>query len=450
METTYIIKGTAFHSLQPGEITILQDHLFIINETGFIEHCISPNEEMHEKIIEQHKGSAHFYELKEGQFLLPGFIDTHVHAPQWAQAGKALHVDLPTWLNQYTFPLEAAYEKETFAQPIYDDVVDTLLVNGTTTALYFGTVHNRPNEILAETCARKGQRGFIGKVVMDEPSQCPNYYCDQSAQQALIDSESFLQYAKELSTKTKQGVYGVLTPRFIPTCTDEVLYGLGALAKQYDAPIQSHCSEGDWEHAYVLERTGKRDTEALLEYGLLTDKTVLAHCVFLNDNDAALFRETGAAIAHSPVSNVLFANAIAPIRKRLEQGVTVGLATDISGGYSPSMFDAMRQSILSSRTLEDGVHITLPPHERGLSHSRMDFRHAFYMATTGGAKALNLKTGSFQKDFIFDAFIFDVHAPHSNIRMYNQDTLEDMLQKIIFLGQRQNITSLWVQGQKIF
>lgn len=443
------VKGTAFYSTAPESFTAIKEGLFFIDENGFIDRVVSKDDEAYVEEWEYAQTLPTYVELKGGQYLLPGFVDTHIHAPQWAQIGKALDKDLPTWLMNYTFPLEASYKDAHFAEETYPTLVKTLLANGTTTAQYFGTVHYDANVVLGEICAKQKQRAFIGKVVMDVPGQCPDFYIDESPAKAIELTERFIKAMQSLSAETKQGVYGVVTPRFIPTCSDDVLYGLGALAKQYDAPIQSHCSEGDWEHNYVLERTGKRDAEALLEYGLLTNRSVMAHSVFLNDSDAAIYKETGTAISHCPISNVLFANAVAPICKRLEQGLIVSMATDISGGYSPSMFDNMRQAILSSRTLEDGVDCQLAPEKRGVPQSRIDFRQAFYMATTGGAQAMNIEAGRFEKGCLFDAFIFDCHAPHSNIIPYENDTLEDILQKIVFLGQRQNITRLWVQGQEI-
>lgn len=443
------IKGTAFHSTAPDAYEILQDCLLFVNESGVISKVILPGDENYNREEARAGTIPDFIELKEGQYLLPGFIDTHVHAPQWAQVGKALDVDLPTWLNNYTFPLESSYRDPIFAEKVYRNLVKTLLLNGTTTVQYFGTVDYNANVILAQLCADYGQRAFIGKVVMDDPQECPDFYRDPSAKAGVELTEKFLLEMKKLSSKTRQGIHGVVTPRFIPTCTDEVLYDLAALAKQYDAPIQGHCSEGDWEHNFVFNRTGKRDTEALLEYGLLTNKTVMAHCIFLDDNDAKIFAETGAAIAHCPISNVLFGNAVAPIERRLQQGVTVSLATDISAGYTPSMFDNMRQAILSSRTLEEGVDYRLPPEKRGVPGTRIDFRHAFYTATVGGANALNLPTGQFKEGLAFDALLFDCYAPYSNITEYDNDTLADMLQKIIFLGQRQNLAQIWVQGREI-
>lgn len=447
MSISLAIQGTAFHATTPTTLSILHNYLFLIDNQGKLNAVLAPSDGAYASTLATHKHQPYFLRLKPSQCLLPGFVDTHIHAPQWPQAGKALHVDLPTWLSTFTFPLEASFQDTEFAATVYDDLIKTLLANGTTTGLYFGSVHNKPNQILAQAAARNGQRAFIGKVVMDEHTQCPDFYCDKDTASALAATEEFLQFTNELNKATPQTISGVVTPRFIPTCTDEVLYGLSKLAKQYQVPIQSHVSESDWQHTYVLRRTGKRDTKAHLDFGLLSDRTVLAHGVFLNDEDAELLKATGASIAHSPVSNVLFANAVAPIRHLLEKGVSIGLATDISGGYSPSMFDAMRQAILSSRSLEDGINPMLSPELRGVPNSRIDFKQAFYMATAGGAQALKLNSGHFTVGSDFDAFIFDNDAPHSNLRRYDFDTDEDWLQKIIFMGQRQNIVRLWVQGR---
>lgn len=448
-EWKQIIYGQAFHAISPCDVECLPKQLYFIDQSGRIEDIIPTEDNQFAERLELARQEACFTELTDTQFLLPGFVDTHIHAPQWAQIGKALHEPLPVWLQTYTFPLESSYKETAFIDAVYGHLIDTLLANGTTTAQYFGTVQNEANKRLALLAAEKGQRPFVGKVVMDDRSQSPDFYRDDTAEEALKATEDLLDYTKELSRQYLQGGYGVVTPRFIPTCTDEVLYGLADLAKQYHAPIQSHCSEGDWEHGYVLERTGLRDTEALDKYGLLTDRTTLAHCVFLSDEDAAIFRERGTAIAHCPISNSLFADAVLPLRRRLEQQVKVSLATDISAGFTPSMFDNMRQAIISSRMLEDGVNPALPPEKRGVKDSRIDFRHAFYIATKGGADALHIQSGRFEKLYNFDAMIFDTAAPGSNMPQ-TEDTPEELLQKAVFLGTRANIVHLFVQGRQVF
>lgn len=449
MPYRYVIKGTGFYSKSPDSFAVLENHLFCVDNDGTLATCITPGTAAYEETRDTAKTDGSLIVLKEGQFLLPGFVDTHVHAPQWAQTGKALDAKLPVWLNKYTFPLEAAYADLDFAETVYRDLVQTLLANGTTTAQYFGSVHLEPNKLLADLCADAGQRAFVGKVVMDLPGQCPDYCRDKSAEQALADTEAFLRYTADINKQTVQDIVGVVTPRFIPACSDDALYGLGELAVKYDAPVQSHCSESDWEHDHVLARTGISDTKAHLRYGLLTKRTVLAHSVHLSDDDAELYRKHGASIAHSPLSNAFFAGAVCPVKKRLDQGIRVSLATDLSAGYTPSMFDAMRQAIVSSRILASGTDYRLPAERRGVSDSDLDFRQAFYMATVGGAEALRIRSGKLETGYNFDAFIFDFNALQSNSRYYEFDNLADVLQKIVLTGQRQNIAALWIQGNAV-
>lgn len=252
MNYTHIVHGTAFTSRSLKEVAVLKDHLFCIDEQGMIAKVLRP-EEAHLVDVDMPITT-----LPEGQFLLPGFIDLHVHAPQWAQSGTALDLPLYDWLNTYTFPLEAKFSDVDFAEKVYTHLVDTLLANGTTTVLYFASIHKEASYKLAEICAKRGQRGLVGKVVMDDAQENPDFYRDASTAEALQDTEEFIIAVKELAKSVKQGVYPVVTPRFIPSCTDEALQGLGELAKKYDTHVQSHCSESDWAHGFVKDRFQKK------------------------------------------------------------------------------------------------------------------------------------------------------------------------------------------------
>ncbi|GGF93158.1 guanine deaminase [Paenibacillus aceti] len=355
-----LFQGTAFSSTSAKEVQILKDYLFAINAEGVIKKVIAPEDAEYQPLLEAYQGKSNFRRLAEGQYLLPGFIDLHVHAPQWAQSGTALDIPLYDWLNTYTFPLESKFADLDFAEKVYEDLVSTLLANGTTTVLYFATVHKEASLLLAELCVKKGQRGLVGKVVMDDPAQNPEYYRDADTHSALADTEDFILAVRELAKTAKQGVYPVVTPRFIPSCTDEALRGLGKLADKYDAYVQSHCSESDWAHGYVRDRLDKNDAFALRDFGLLREKSVMAHCNFLDEPDADLFAETGTAIAHCPISNAYFANSVIPVAHFHGKGIDIGLGTDISGGFSPSLFDNIRQAVISSRMLEDGVDLPSP------------------------------------------------------------------------------------------
>ncbi|MWV44659.1 guanine deaminase [Paenibacillus sp. HJL G12] len=445
-----LFRGTAFSSKSPKEIHILKDHLFGINADGLIEKIIAPDDSEYQPLLDAYQGQSNFHQLAEGQYFLPGFVDLHVHAPQWAQSGTALDIPLHDWLNTYTFPLESKFSDLDFAKKVYDDLVSTLLANGTTTVLYFATVHKEASLLLAEICAQKGQRGLVGKVVMDDPEQNPEYYRDADTRAALADTEEFILAVRELAQTTKQGVYPVVTPRFIPSCTDESLKGLGDLAAKYDTYVQSHCSESDWAHGYVQDRFRKNDAFALHDFGLLRDKSVMAHCNFLDEPDADLFAETGTAIAHCPISNAYFANSVIPIAHFHAKGLEIGLGTDVSGGFSPSLFDNIRQAVISSRMLEDGVNASLPAQERGVPGSRITVHEAFYLATAGGGESLSLPIGRIEQNFVWDVQIIDTKLPSAKLPIFDEhEDLQDVFQKILYLVQPEHIREVWVQGEKV-
>jgi len=449
MERTFdkVFRGTAFTSRTPQEVSALENCLFCLDAEGVIRRILKPQDADYATVLAAYNGTEKFRGLADGQYFLPGFIDLHIHAPQWAQAGTAMDIPLHDWLNTYTFPLESKFADLDFARKVYQDLVATLLANGTTTALYFATVHKEASYLLAQICADKGQRGLVGKVVMDDKKENPAYYRDASTEAALADTESFIQLVQELNKTTKQGVYPVVTPRFIPSCTDEALAGLGELAKKYGTHIQSHCSESDWEHNYVRERMGKSDTFAHYEMGLLQDKSVMAHAVFLSDEDADLFAETGTAIAHCPVSNVCFSNGVLPAARFNRKGIDIGLGTDVSGGFSPSLFDNIRQAVISSRMLEEGVDPSLPAAERGLPQSRITANEAFYYATAGGGQGLSLPIGRLEENYIWDVQVIDVNVPNAKLPLFDEGiSMEDLLHKILFLSRPENIREVWVQG----
>lgn len=443
---TQIFLGTAFTSKSPTEVQILKNNLFFVNADGMIDKIIAPEHSEYQNLVSSYKGKENFHQLEDHQYFLPGFVDLHVHAPQWAQAGTALDIPLNDWLNTYTFPIESRFADLDFSNKVYNDVVSTLLANGTTTVLYFATVHKEASILLAQICAEKGQRGLVGKVVMDNPEENPDFYRDTDTNTALADTEEFILAVKELGETSKQGVYPVVTPRFIPSCTDEALQGLGNLAAKYNTHIQSHCSESDWEHKYVQDRFQKNDAFALNDFGLLSDKSVMAHCNFISDEDADLFVETGTAIAHCPISNAYFANSVIPIAHFHSKGVEIGLGTDISGGFSPSLYDNIKQSVISSRMLEDGVNTKLPADERGVPGSRVTVKEAFYLATVGGGDSLSLPIGRLAENYIWDVQVIDT----TNLPLYDSNhDLQDAFQKMMYLIRPENIREVWVQGEKV-
>ena len=442
----YGVAGTALHTPIRGEIEVLQAALIVVDQAGFIQSILTPTNAHYQQLKDDLKTHGKLLELGNTEYLLPGLIDLHIHAPQWPQMGKALHLPLYDWLNTCTFPLEAKYEDVTFAEAVYRSLVNTLLSNGTTTAVYFGTIHLDATKLLADICMEFGQRALVGRVSMDNEDQCPDYYRDLSAAKSIEDTQEFIEYLRGRSSDAGI-VLPAITPRFIPSCSDEALAGHGELAEKYSCHIQTHCSEDNWSHDYGISRFGKTDTQSLLDFGLITDKTILAHSNFINPNDIMTIKTAQSAIAHCPLSNYFFSNAVLPVKELLDKGVQVGLGTDISGGAHASIYDSCVQAIAASRALQEGVNPSLPPEDRGVANASINFMDAFWMATTGGGEALGFKVGIFSEGYSFDAMIINTAATDSNLVIWeNMDSVEDVLQKIVFNARRPNIRTVWVQG----
>ncbi len=445
------LLAKAFHAPVPGEIDVLDDILISIGTNGEILSVTRPEDPGYAEEKSRLSQAGDLVMLAEGQYLLPGFVDCHVHAPQYPHLGAALDVPLEVWLHKYTFPLEARYGNLAFARRTYTLLVDDLIANGTTTALYFATIHQEATRILVDICIEKGQRALIGKVVMDDPQSCPDYYRDASVKEALSATQALIDYINHHPDNKDASVKPVVTPRFIPSCTDAALEGLGEIARDCGCHVQTHASESDWEYNFVLSRHGMTDTESLDRFGLLGRHTMLAHSNFLTAMDMEKIKLRQAAVAHCPLSNSYFAGAVFPLRKALEKGINVGLGTDISGGPSASMLENARAAILVSRMLETGVDPELAPEKRATGKAtRIDFRHAFHIATAGGAKALNLPVGQFAAGYKFDAIVVDTKAPKGGMQLFeDMDEGETILQKIIFTASKANIGSVFISGRKV-
>lgn len=435
-----IYRANFFHSPAKGQIERVDDAFLLIKD-GAIASVVTSQDHRWQEL--QNEPAT---DLRDQGFLLPGFVDLHIHAPQFPQLGQALDVPLEVWLQTHTFPLEARYKDIDYADGVYRTLVRTLLANGTTTAMYFATIHNPASLRLAEICLEMGQRALVGRVAMDLADECPDFYRDASAEESVALTEEFIAAVPGLAGNHTGLVKPVITPRFIPSCSDKALQGLGDMAHRTGAHVQTHCSESDWEHGHVLARCGKTDTEALAEFGLLGRHTILAHSNFITDDDMDMIRKRGAGVAHCPLSNVYFSNAVFPLRRALEKGLHVGLGTDISGGPSASLLDSVRMSIAASRMMEDGVDAKSQAGERGTPDSRIDFRTAFWLATRGGGEALDLPVGCFTPGNQFDAILVRLPEEYHG----DEDAAGDaLLQKIVMLATRESIHATFVAGRLV-
>ena len=428
----FTLRASAFHTPERGRLEYLSDALIRVSAAGVIEAVEKAGEAVPDGPL---------LTLPQGQYLLPGMVDLHVHAPQWPQLGRALDVPLEEWLQAHTFPLEARYADLAFAQAVYGELIDSLLAHGTTCAAYFGTIHLEATALLAQICLEKGQRALVGKVAMDAPGECPDYYRDANAHAATTGTSRLIERIAAMQPLGNPLVLPAITPRFLPSCTGELLGNLGALARENPLHIQTHCAESAWEVAHGRARFGDSDVVVLDGFGLLQPHTLLAHGNFLTGPDRARIGERGAAIAHCPLSNAYFAGRTLPAGDILAEGLRLGLGTDISGGHSPSLLESARFAVTASRMLaaQDGGAAAIGVVE------------AFWMATAGGGEALGLPIGVLAPGFEFDASVIDTTGRPglSEPLAHADDTPGGVFEKIVRRAGRADIRKVWVRGREI-
>ena len=342
--------------------------------------------------------------------------DTHIHASQYPNVGLFGKSTLLDWLNTYTFPVESSFSSLTRARRVYNACVARTLSHGTTTASYFATIHVASTNLLADICLEKGQRAFIGRVCMDTDFQ-PPFLRDESAEQAMKDTIATITHIDSIDPHHTL-IKPILTPRFALSCSTPLMSDLGALAKKTNLPIQTHLSENLAEIALVLEHFPNHDSYAGVydAFSLLTPKTVLGHCVHLSPDERKLLKKRESKISHCPISNQSISSGLCPVRTYLDDGLDVGLGTDISGGSSTSILFVAREAAMVSRTI---AALTpddpKAPSTSAKDRKKLSVEECFYLATKGGAKCLGLesKVGAFDVGMEWDAQFVELdEAPH--------------------------------------
>jgi guanine deaminase len=373
-------------------------------------------------------------------FMIPGFIDTHIHSPQYVFTGTGYDLGLLEWLQKYTFPKECQFDDLKHTRNVYEKVVSKTLKNGTTCASYYATIHPHSSLELARICVEKGQRGFIGKVNMDRNS--PDYYTE-TTESSLRDTREFVKNVLGLESDL---VVPCITPRFVPTCTSELMLGLAAIAKEFNLPIQSHLSENKNEISWVQQLHPESETYSHVYYdhGLLNKNTIMAHCIHLEPKERELLREQQVGISHCPNSNFCLHSGVMNVRRLVQEGFEkIGLGTDCAGGYSPSLMDSMRQALIASKV----IHIESRNETAKEQFDALHYYHVFYLATLGSAKVLNLdhKLGNFEVGKEFDALVIDM----SGIDLFDHDDEYTRFEKFIYLGDDRHIKQVYVQGKQV-
>uniref|UniRef100_A0A023F7D2 Guanine deaminase n=1 Tax=Triatoma infestans TaxID=30076 RepID=A0A023F7D2_TRIIF len=428
MSCTFI--GPVVHSLKKDEITIIKEAAITVSN-GKITSINSNGK------IDCECENSTIIRLKTGQFLCPGFIDLHIHASQFPNICLGMDKPLLAWLCTYTIPLEKKYNDISFAEKVYNYIVNTTLKCGTTTACYYGTMFRQSTEKLAQIASNLGQRALIGKVNINQNSVL-DYV--ETTEDSLKETEEFIQSVKKLNDPL---IEAVITPSFAISCDMDLMKGLGALASKYNLYIQTHVSENKEgvDFVFKLFPDCKNYSEVYDKANLLTAKTILGHGVYLTNEEHTLLSEKGVAIAHCPNSNTMLQSGECDVRSLWKNCINVGLGTDVSGGCNPSVLDAMRSALANS------LHISF----HNQDHIPLNFHEVFYMATSGGAEALRKDhlIGNFVVGKEFDALIVDMDIGSTLSGTLQEHTLLELVQKFIYCGDDRNIKSVYVNGKLV-
>ena len=362
--------------------------------------------------------------------ITPGFIDTHIHFPQTGMIGS-YGEQLLDWLNTYTFPCERQFEDKAHADKVAKLFLKELLRNGTTSALVFGSVHPTSVNALFEEAERLDLRLIAGKVMMDR--NAPDYLTD-TAESGYADSKALIQ-----RWHGKGRLHYAVTPRFAPTSTPQQLALAGQLLKEFPGLyLHTHLSENlkeiEWVKALFPERSGYLDVYDHFE--LLGERSVFAHGVHLCDAECQRLAETGSAVAFCPTSNLFLGSGLFNLPQAEQHKVKVGLGTDVGAGTSFSLL----------YTLNEAYKVMQ------LQGARLSPFKSLYLATLGGARALNLeeRIGTLQPGTDADFIVLDYKAtPLLDYRIQQSNSIEETLFVLTTLGDDRTIRETFAAGRSV-
>lgn len=368
-----------------------------------------------------------------GKLIAPGFVDMHIHYPQTDVIGAPADGLLP-WLENYTFPHESRFHDRSYADSVATFFLDELLRNGVTTALTFATSHPASVDAIMAASQARGMRMMAGKVLQDRNS--PDGVRD-ATEQGLIDTETLIQRWHGID---RLGY--AITPRFAPTSSPAQLQGAGELAAKYsDVWVHSHVAENLDEIRWVRELypQARSYLDVYHRFGLMRERAVYAHCIWLDETDRALLRETQTAAAISPTSNLFLSSGYFDYIKADAAGFRYGLASDVGGGMSFSPFRTMQAAYMVGREGHAKQGLSLKP------------GHLWWQHTAGAAQALGLEgcIGNLQPGCEADLVVINPACTPLLARKTQQATsLDELLFAMIVLGDDRLIEQTIVSQAK--
>ena len=417
-----LIKGSFIYSIDKDNIEIKENQYLLIRD--------GKSEEFYKEIPSRLKNIQ--IEDYGDNIIIPGLIDLHIHAPQYAFRGMGMDMQLLDWLNTYAFKEEGKYRDLEYAKKQYSKFVSDVKNSATTRLSIFATLHKDATIMLMDMLEEAGIKAYVGKVNMDRNS--PEFLSEDT----IESKEDTIEWLEQIKDRYKN-IKPILTPRFIPSCTDNLMEEIKQINNIYNIPVQSHLSENKSEIEWVAELhpDTKNYAEAYDKYNLFgkNNKTIMAHCVHCPDDELELIKQNNVVVAHCPQSNANLTSGIAPIKNMLSMGINVGLGSDIAAGSSLSIFRAMSDAVQVSKLRESLT---------GQKNQTLTLTEVFYLGTKGGGKFFG-DVGSFEKGYEFDAVVLNDKSFGDN----SDFTLKERLERIIYLSDDRNIVAKYVAGNKI-
>ncbi|MCQ2802977.1 MAG: amidohydrolase family protein, partial [Bacilli bacterium] len=363
-----ILKGNIISSEKLDKISIYEKS-FLVAEDGVIVGIY--------KSLPK-KYSKYKYIDYKNDLIIQSFSDMHIHAPQYAMLGMGMDLQLLDWLNTYTFPTEREFKDPKLARKIYKDLAKQLISNGTTRVCMFSSLHTDSTIVLMEELEKVGISGYVGKVNMDR-NGAPGL--EETTEESIKETNRWLKECKKFKL-----IKPIITPRFIPSCTDKLMEELGNIANENNLPIQSHLSENLGEIAWVKELHPECEEywDAYAKYNMWNNKTLMAHCVHSSTRERKAIKDAGVYVVHCPSSNEDLTSGYAQIRKMLDEGINVVIGSDVAGGDHLSMFDNVAATIRASKARNIIDNYKTP---------FLTVEEAFYLATSAANKFFDEKPG---------------------------------------------------------
>lgn len=420
-----VLKGNIVYNKSVNEFAIYE-HGYLVYADGIVQG-------VYQELPAQYANDQ--IEDYGDKLIIPGLVDLHIHAPQYAFRGLGMDMELLDWLNANTFPEESKMKDLDYAKKSYGTFVENMKKSATTRAVVFGTIHRPATLLLMDMLEESGLATMVGKVNMDRNS--PEYLCEVSAD---ASAEETIAWIKDVAEKGYKNTLPILTPRFTPSCTDELMEKLSEIQKTYGLPVQSHLSENLGEIGWVKELCPWSEFygDAYDHFGMFGGecKTVMAHCVHSPEVEVQRMKDNGVFIAHCPESNINLSSGVAPIRKYLQLGMNVGLGSDVAAGSTENMFTAMAYAVQASKMRWRLYDDSLQP---------LTAEEVFYLATVGGGKFFG-KVGSFEPGYEMDAVVLD----DSRLEHPQDLSVKARLERMIYFSDDREICAKYVKGNKIY